>query len=192
MKKILFLVIACSFSFSGTFYIEMGQAPQYTVTANILGEEIKVTEELDKGGLTVGYHHGFFQKGKWSISAGGSYTLNPITGIRQPEDLRFSPTNSEAGFISAYLLPVYQIGEKFFAWASIGKTKGLYDLDVDEFESGNTIGYGIHIKCNDTFGIGVGFTTNTLTYIETVVDEDDVKADFDFNRTSIFFTTKIN
>ena len=175
MKKMLLLTILFSFSFSGTFYVELGQSPQYTVN--------DVSTDLDLGGLTIGYNHDLFQTGKWSFSIGGSYTLNPITGIREVPEVRFTPINSEAGFMSLYFLPVYQIGENFFAWASIGKTKGLYDLDVDGFENGNTIGYGIHIKCNSNYGIGAGFTTNQVSL-------DGV--DFDFNRTSIFLTAKIN
>ena len=173
MKKILFLVIACSFSFSGTFYVEMGQSPQYTVN--------DVSTDLDLGGLTIGYNHGLFQTEKWGFSIGGSYTLNPITGVRSNPAIRFVAPNSEAGFMSVYFLPVYQIGEKFFAWASLGINKGLYDLD--DHSSGNTIGYGIHIKCNSNYGIGAGFTTNQVSL-------NDV--DFDFNRTSIFLTAKIN
>ena len=188
MKKILFLVIIFSFSFSGTFYAEMGQTPEYTITVNVLGEDIAVTEELDKGGLTVGYNHDFFQRGKWSVSVGGSYTLNPITGIRANRALRFSAPTSESGFASAYLLPVYQIGEKFFAWGSFGINKGLYDLTEEGFDNGNTMGFGIHVKCGETYGVGAGLTTNTLTYkIENVG-----KADFTFNRMSVFFTAKIN
>ena len=122
MKKILLSsIIILSLCFSGTFYVEMGSAPEFEVGG--------ASQELDSGGLSIGYNHGFFQKGSWSASLGASYTLNPITGIRQPEGFRFQPTNSEVGFLSVYVLPVYQIGEKFFAWASIGITKGLYDLD---------------------------------------------------------------
>ena len=177
MKKILLSsIIILSLCFSGTFYVEMGSAPEFEVGG--------ASQELDSGGLSIGYNHGFFQKGSWSASLGASYTLNPITGIRQPEGFRFQPTNSEVGFLSVYVLPVYQIGEKFFAWASIGITKGLYDLDLDyDFENGNTIGYGIHVKCDDVYGIGAGFTTNTVT-----LDGDD----YDFRRTSIFLTAKIN
>ena len=173
MKKILLSVIVFSFCFAGTFYVEMGCSPQYTVN--------DASTDLDLGGLTIGYNHGFFQSGSWALSVGASYTLNPITGIRSNPAIRFVAPNSEAGFMSVYLLPVYQIGEKFFAWGSFGINSGLYDLD--DHENGNTIGYGIHIKCNDTYGIGAGFTNNTVT-----LDG----ADFDFNRTSVFFTAKIN
>jgi len=191
MKKILLVVAIFSFSFSGTFYIEMGQTPEYTISnvsingVAIPGEE---TYELDKGGLTLGYNHGFFQKGSWSCSVGASYTLNPITGVRANRALQFAAPDSEAGFMSVYLLPVYQIGEKFFAWGSYGFNKGLYDLTEDGFTSGNTMGFGIHIKCNDSYGIGAGFTSNTLEYN----NKDDMKANFEFNRMSIFFTTKFN
>jgi len=173
MKKMLLLIVVFSFGFSGTFYVELGQSPQYTVN--------DVTTDLDLGGLTIGYNHGFFQKGNWSVSVGGSYTLNPITGVRNNALLRFVAPNSEAGFISAYLLPVYQIGEKFFAWASFGINKGLYDLE--DHDNGNTLGYGIHVKCNDIYGVGFGFTNNTVEF---------GGVDFDFNRTSIFLTAKIN
>jgi len=50
------------------------------------------------------------------------------------------------------------------------------------------MGFGIHIKCNDSYGIGAGFTSNTLEYN----NKDDMKANFEFNRMSIFFTTKFN
>ena len=50
------------------------------------------------------------------------------------------------------------------------------------------MGFGIHVKCGETYGVGAGLTTNTLTYkIENVG-----KADFTFNRMSVFFTAKIN
>ena len=175
MKKMLFLAVVFSLCFSGTFYVEMGCSPEFEVN--------DASQELDSGGLSIGYNHGFFQKGSWSASIGASYTLNPITGIRQPDGLRFNPVNREVGFLSVYVLPVYQIGEKFFAWGSFGINKGLYDLDLDlDFENGNTIGYGIHIKCDDIYGIGAGFTTNSVT-----LDGDD----YDFRRTSIFLTAKI-
>jgi len=195
MKKILLVLTIFSFSFSGTFYVEIGQTPELTVSnlsiggTKIPGEE---TYELDKGGLTIGYNHGLFQKGSWSVSGGISYTLNPVTGIRSNRALQFNAVDSESGFLSFYLLPVYQIGEKFFAWGSYGITKGLYDLTEDGFENGNTMGFGIHIKCNDTYGMGAGFTTNTLAYQLTDDVLGRIKADFEFNRMSVFFTAKIN
>jgi len=195
MKKILLLVTVFSFSFAGTFYVEMGQSPQYTLHNEDL--DLDISTDLDKGGLTVGYNHGFFQSGSWSLAVGGSYTLNPITGFRQESGMRFEPVDSEVGFASLYLLPVYQIGEKFFGWASIGLTKGLYDLDHEyeifnedkgvfedhSFKNGPTIGFGIHIKCDETYGVGFGFTNNQVS-----LDGDD----YNFNRTSIFFTAKVN
>ena len=54
------------------------------------------------------------------------------------------------------------------------------------------MGFGIHIKCNDTYGMGAGFTTNTLAYQLTDDVLGRIKADFEFNRMSVFFTAKIN
>ena len=182
MKKILLLTIAFSFSFSGTLYLEMGQSPQYTINDGTV-------TDLDLGGLTVGYNHGFFQRGKWSCAIGGSYTLNPITSVRVGAIRGFNSTWGEAGFLSVYILPVFQIGEKFFAWASMGISQGLYDLE--DFDNGNTTGFGIHVKLTDACGIGAGFTTNELSYTEDDPNDPfDIMGDYTFSRTSIFLTTK--
>ena len=177
MRKILLLIAVFSLSFSGTFYVELGQSPEVT------NKDTKETTLLDSGGLSIWYNHGLFQKVSWSVAVGGSYKLNPITGVRTVDpNLRFVAPNNEAGFLSVYLLPVYQIGEKFFAWASFGINKGLFN-DLEEHSNGNTTGYGIHIKCNSNYGVGFGFNTNS-------VDLNGVG--YDFHRTSIFLTAKIN
>ena len=181
MKKILLSIIIFSFSFAGTFYVETGPAPQFSIND---GQAV----DFDKGGLNIGYNHGFFQKGKWSVAIGGSYTLNPATTARVGVPRGFNSSWGEAGFLSIYLLPMYQIGEKFSAWASIGINQGLYDLD--DFDNGNNTGFGIHIKLTDRCGVGAGFITNENRYSTDNPDDDfDVVGDYSFTRTSIFLTT---
>ena len=179
MKKILLFIIISSFVFPGMLYFEFGLSPKYTL--NIYEFDPDIELDMNKGGFTIGYNRSFYQKGKFACAIGGSYMILPmrldeVGGISLSDGL-------DAGFLSLYLLPTYSLGEKLSAWASIGFNKPFYDLDIPGIKNGMTLGYGIHIKINDKYGIGAGFTENRLSH-----DNADLK----FHRTSLFLTTMLN
>ena len=179
MKKILFMLIISNFIFSGTVYMARGESPRLTTENEI--SSIK-SYDLDDGGITLGYNHPFYKQGKIGCAIGVSYMFSPIIDnnskypYENSDDLRM-------GFLSFYLLPSYSINEKLMVWFSLGLNSPNHS--GNDFDTGLTIGYGVHYKINDKYGVGFGSIENNTTH-----DLMGIAADLDhkYRRQALFLS----
>ena len=143
MKKMLLLITACSFAFSGTLYLSVDANPEYELSGN--GNS--GTADLDPG-FSIGYNHGFFQKDAMGLAAGLSYNIVPME----------SDDGGEVGFLNLYLLPGYMVNEQVKLWAALGLSKATHD--ADDWDNGTLFGLGMSYKIDDKYSVGLGFTKN--------------------------------
>ena len=137
---------------------------------------------MDDGGITVGYNYPFYKKGKIGCAIGASYMFTPITDNNSdyPHD---DSNDFRMGFLSFYLLPSYSINEKLMVWFSLGLDTPTHS--GNDFDTGLTIGYGVHYKINDKYGVGFGYIENNTTH-----DLMGIAADLDhkYRRQALFLS----
>tara|TARA_B100000686_G_C16249616_1_gene693781 strand:+ start:138 stop:668 length:531 start_codon:yes stop_codon:yes gene_type:complete len=144
MKKMLLLITICSFAFSGTLYLSADMNQELEVSKS----GVSVDSDLDLG-FSIGYNHPFYQKDAMALSIGGSYNLLPM----ESDDL-----DGDGGFLNLYLLPSYAISEEVKLWAAFGLSKPTHD--IDDYDNGILIGFGVSYKVNDKYSVGLGFNKN--------------------------------
>ena len=149
--------------------------------AEFLG--LKIDEDVDNGGLSIGYNYPVYPvNDNMIVSVGGAYSLMPMSmeNTEDAEDVEF-------GFMSLYALPTYLINEKMSAWASFGfnipTTTTLTDMDA---KSGLTYGMGVQYKVNDKIGAGLGYFVNTTSISESDDEGMSVTMDMEFSRIVLF------
>ena len=149
MKKLLFLITVMSLSFSqGTVYLGLEQTPEWDDGSGAM--------DMDAGGMVLGYNHPVHmsEDGKYVLSFGTSINMSDmmITGAD-------NATNDRMGYLAWYALPMWNFSEKVSAWMSLGYARALQNSE--NTCTGLTYGLGAHYRVNDTYGVGLGYVTNT-------------------------------
>ena len=176
MKSLFLLLSTTSLLLcQGTIWGSYDLNPSFE--ADVLG--IKMNEDIDNGGVTIGYNHPVYPINEQAVLAvGGAYAVMPMS-MEGSDDVEF-------GFMSLYALPTYLINDKMAAWASFGlnipTTTTLTDMNA---ENGLTYGLGVQYKINEQIGAGLGYIVNT-TSISASEEGISLTADYQFSRIALF------
>ena len=176
MKNIFILIIAQSFLFSGTVYLNMDFQNHYEYHSDHL--PIDMDDSYKKGSVLLGYHHQVYQIDQFGLSVGGSFTIASLDAEGSNDDL-----DTKTDLYTLYLMPNFQISERVNLWTSLGHTSAR--TDNYKLKDGLMYGIGLNIKTTDSIDFSLGYSVFN-SEVDMSTYENGI---YDFNSAIIEYKT---